>query len=187
MSPFSGRDGEFNEYLAEVLRSLDEVLHDSFQPVFVTEAPAACERLATEFDAPVIEMPLHHFAQGIQDTAAQKQPGGGAGTITLPSSSGVPIQLEPKTGQLDRGRDRVGTGWGTQIGRGGHRRDLLPRWHGDVGGPRSQCRCPPRRTGPSHCGSSQRLGGRSDHSNQPLPSSWCRWDNCRETSRLGAP
>lgn len=90
------RDGKFNEYLVEVLRSLDETLHDSFSPVFVTEAPAACERLAAEFDAPVIEMPLHHFAQGVQDVAAQKQPGG-ASTLTLPSSSGVPVKLEPRT------------------------------------------------------------------------------------------
>ena len=90
------RDGEFNEYLAEVLRSLDETLHDSFRPVFVTEAPAACERLAAEFAAPVIEMPLHHFAQGVQDSAEEKQPGG-IGTVTLPSSSGVAVKLEPRT------------------------------------------------------------------------------------------
>ena len=66
------RDGEFNEHLAEVLRSLDDSLHDSFQPVFVTDAPAACESLAEEFDAPVIEMPLHQFASGVQQLFDEK-------------------------------------------------------------------------------------------------------------------
>ena len=89
------RDGEFNEHLAEVLRSLDDSLHDSFQPVFVTDAPAACESLAEEFDAPVIEMPLYQFARGIQQVIKKKQPTGHSAT-TLPSASGVPIPLEPR-------------------------------------------------------------------------------------------
>ena len=87
------RDGEFNEHLAEVLRSLDDALHDSFQPVFVTDAPAACESLSEEFDAPVIEMSLRQFAQGIQqifDTRRHDSPG----VFTLPSASGVPIPLD---------------------------------------------------------------------------------------------
>ena len=89
------RDDEFNEHLAEVLRSLDDSLHDSFQPVFVTDAPAACESLADEFDAPVVEMPLHQFARGVQQVVEKKQPVG-HGNITLPSASGVPIALEPR-------------------------------------------------------------------------------------------
>lgn len=89
------RDGEFNEHLAEVLRSLDGALHDSFQPVFVTDAPSACGSLADEFDAPVIEMPLHQFARGIQQVIEEKRPGG-LDEITLPSASGVPIQLDPR-------------------------------------------------------------------------------------------
>ena len=89
------RDGEFNEHLAEVLRSLDDSLHDSFQPVFVTDAPAACESLADEFGAQVIEMPLNQFARGIQQIIEKKQPAG-SGTITLPSASGVPIPLESR-------------------------------------------------------------------------------------------
>lgn len=90
------RDGEYNEYLAETLRSLDESFHDLFRPVFVTESPTACERLAEEFTAPVIEMPLHHFARGVQQIAEEKQPGG-SGTTALPSTSGVPVELEPQT------------------------------------------------------------------------------------------
>ena len=90
------RDGEFNEHLAEVLRSLDDSLHDSFQPVFVTDAPAACESLADEFGAQVIEMPLNQFARGIQQIIEKKQPTGPS-TITLPSASGVPIPLEHRT------------------------------------------------------------------------------------------
>lgn len=90
------RDGEFDEYLAEALRSLDESFHDSFQPVFVTEAPAACERLAEEFSAPVIEIPLHHFARGVQQVADAKQPGG-LGATALPTTSGVPVELELRT------------------------------------------------------------------------------------------
>ena len=89
------RDGEFNDHLAEVLRSLDDSLHDSFRPVFVTDAPAACGALADEFDAPVIEMPLHQFAHGVQQITEKKQQVG-PGTITLPSASGVHIQLEPR-------------------------------------------------------------------------------------------
>ena len=89
------RDGELNQHLAEVLRSLDNSLHDSFRPIFVTDAPAVCKSLADEFDAPVIEMPLHQFAHGVQQIIDQKRlvdPG----TIALPSASGVPIQLDPK-------------------------------------------------------------------------------------------
>ena len=89
------RDGEFNDHLAELLRSLDNSLHDSFQPVFVTDAPAACELLADEFGAKVIEMPLSQFARGIQQIIEEKHPTG-SGTITLPSASGVPISLESR-------------------------------------------------------------------------------------------
>ena len=89
------RDNEFNEHLAEVLRSLDDSLHDSFRPVFVTDAPAACESLAGDYDAPVIEMPLSQFASGVQQVIEAKQPVG-PDTIALPSASGVPIQLEPR-------------------------------------------------------------------------------------------
>ena len=89
------RDCEFNEHLAEVLRSLDDSLQDSFRPVFVTDAPTACESLAEEFDAPVIEMPLHQFASGVQQVFKEKQPVG-PDSIALPSASGVPIQLEPR-------------------------------------------------------------------------------------------
>ncbi|MXY68671.1 MAG: ATP-binding protein [Acidobacteriia bacterium] len=89
------RDGEFNDHLAEVLRSLDDSLYDSFQPVFVTDAPAACESLAEEFDAPIIEMPLYQFAHGIQQTIEREQ-ANGHGIPSLPSASGVPVQLEPQ-------------------------------------------------------------------------------------------
>ena len=89
------RDGEFNEHLAEVLRSLDGSFHDLLQPVFVTDAPAVCEFLADEFDAPVIQMPLHQFARGIHQVVGKKQLGD-YGTITLPSASGVPISLDPQ-------------------------------------------------------------------------------------------
>ena len=89
------RDNEFSEQLAEVLRSLDDSLHDSFRPVFVTDAPAACASLADEFDAPIIEMPLHQFARGVQQIIEEKQPVG-TGTITLPSASGVPMQLDTR-------------------------------------------------------------------------------------------
>ena len=89
------RDGEFNDHLAELLRSLDDSLHDSFRPVFVTDAPRACEALADEFDAPVIEMPLHQFAHGIQQLTEEKQLAG-PNSVTLPSASGVSIKLEPR-------------------------------------------------------------------------------------------
>ena len=89
------RDNEFKEHLAEVLRSLDDALHDLFRPVFVTEAPASCEQVAEEFAAPVIEMPLHQFASGIQQVFANDQ-AAGPGTVTIPSGSGVPTQLEPR-------------------------------------------------------------------------------------------
>ena len=90
------RDGEFNDHLKEVLLSLDNSLHDSLRPVFVTEAPAACKSLADEFDAPVIEMPFHQFALGVQQVIGEKQ-SVEPGTITLPSGSGVAIRLEPQT------------------------------------------------------------------------------------------
>ena len=90
------RDGEFNGHLAEVLRSLDKSFHDSFRPVFVTESPTACRSLADEFDAPVIEMPLHQFAHGVQQVVEEKR-SVDPSTISLPSASGVAIQLEPKT------------------------------------------------------------------------------------------
>ena len=88
------RDGKFNEHLAEVLRSLDDSFHDSLQPVFVTDAPAVCESIAEEFGAPIIQMPLRQFAYGVHQVVAEKQQGDD--TVTLPSSSGVPIALEPR-------------------------------------------------------------------------------------------
>ena len=89
------RDGEFNEHLAEVLRSLDDSLYDSFQPVFVTDAPAACASLADEFGAQVVEIPLKQFAHGVRQIIAEKQPVG-TGNVTLPSASGVPIPVESR-------------------------------------------------------------------------------------------
>ena len=59
------------------------------------EAPASCEQVAEEFAAPVIEMPLHQFASGIQQVFANDQ-AAGPGTVTIPSGSGVPTQLEPR-------------------------------------------------------------------------------------------
>ena len=90
------RDGEFNDHLRELLLSLDTSLHDSLKPVFVTEARMTCQSLAVEFDAPVIEMPFHQFALGIQQHVGQKQ-SVDPGTVTLPSTSGVNIPLEPQT------------------------------------------------------------------------------------------
>ena len=90
------RDSEFNDHLLEVLRSLDYSLRNSLRPVFVTEAPAACKSIVDEFDAQVIEMPLHQFARGIQQVVGEKQLVG-TGTIALPSGSGVAIPLEPQT------------------------------------------------------------------------------------------
>ena len=89
------RDGEFNEQLAEVLRSLDDSLHDLFRPVFVTDDPAACESLADEFEAPVIEMSLHQFARGVQQLADQKG-SVDPSIISVPSASGVPIEIEAR-------------------------------------------------------------------------------------------
>ena len=90
------RDGEFNEHLAEVLRSLDNSLYDTFKPVFVTDAPASCQLIADEFDAPVIEMPLNQFASGVKQIIKEKQPLG-QNNVSLPSASGVPIQLDSPT------------------------------------------------------------------------------------------
>ena len=90
------RDGEFNDQLKELLLSLDTSLHDSLRPVFVTEAPNTCQSLADEFDAPIIEMPFHQFAIGIQQHVDHKQ-STDSGAITLPSASGVNIPLEPRT------------------------------------------------------------------------------------------
>ena len=89
------RDDEFNEYLAEILRTLDDSLHDSFRPVFVTDAPATCKSLAGEFEAPVVEMPLRQFASGVLQAIEKKQPIV-PDNRTLPTASGVPIRLEPR-------------------------------------------------------------------------------------------
>ena len=89
------RNPELGEHLAEVLRSLDESLHDSFRPVFVTEVPAVCESLASEFNAAVMEMSLHEFARGVQQVFEDKQLDG-SGDILLPSASGVPVRIEPQ-------------------------------------------------------------------------------------------
>ena len=90
------RDGEFNDHLRELLRSLDSSLHDSLRPVFVTEAPNTCQLLADEFDAPVIEMPIQQFAIGMQQHGEQTQ-SFDPHIVALPSASGVSIPLEPRT------------------------------------------------------------------------------------------
>ena len=87
------RSQEFVEYLQEVLRTLDESLHDSFRPIFVTDVPAVCESLSTEFNAPVLEMPMQEFTRGVQQVF-EERPLEASGEITLPSSSGVPVQLQ---------------------------------------------------------------------------------------------
>ena len=89
------RSPEFNEYLQEVLRTLDDSLHDSFRPIFVTDVPTACQPLSAEFDAPVFEMPVEEFTRGVQQAAEERTPEA-TGKIVLPSSSGVPVQLQPQ-------------------------------------------------------------------------------------------
>ena len=78
------RSQEFVEYLQEVLRTLDESLHDSFRPIFVTDVPAVCESLSTEFNAPVLEMPMQEFTRGVQQVVAEKRPLEASGEITAP-------------------------------------------------------------------------------------------------------
>ena len=89
------RDGEFNDHLRELLLSLDAALHDALRPVFVTEATEACRPLADQFNAPVIEMPLHQFAHGVQQLIGEKE-SVDPSTVTLPSGSGVNIQIKPQ-------------------------------------------------------------------------------------------
>ena len=89
------RSPEFNEYLQEVLRTLDESLYDSFRPIFVTDVPAACASLSTEFNAPVLEMSIQEFTRGVRQVVAGRSPEV-AGEMVLPSSSGVPVQLQPR-------------------------------------------------------------------------------------------
>ena len=87
------RSPDLNEYLEEVLRTLDESFYDSFKPIFVSEVPEVCALLSVEFNAPVLEMPVQEFARGVQQfiegRALESQ-----GQITLPTSSGVPVQLQ---------------------------------------------------------------------------------------------
>ena len=87
------RSPDLNEHLEEVLRTLDESFYDSFKPVFVSEVPEVCASLSVEFNAPVLEMPLQEFARGVQQfiegTASESH-----GEITLPNSSGIPVQLQ---------------------------------------------------------------------------------------------
>ena len=90
------RNPELNEFLAEVLRSLDESFQDYFRPVFVTEIPSVCESIASEFNAPIMEMSLHEFARGVQQIAEAKQPER-PGDVMLPAASGVPVPLDPHT------------------------------------------------------------------------------------------
>ena len=87
------RSPDFNEHLEEVLRTLDESFYDSLKPVFVSEVPEVCRSLSAEFKAPVLEMPFQEFARGVQqffDGGTPELPG----EITLPTSSGVPVQLQ---------------------------------------------------------------------------------------------
>ena len=90
------RDGEFNEHLKEVFRSLDYSFRDLFRPVFVTEVPTVCQALADDFRASVIEMSLPHFALGVQQLIADEETLDRR-TLSLPSASGVPIPIESQT------------------------------------------------------------------------------------------
>ena len=90
------RDLELIDHLKEVLRSLDLSFRDLFHPVFVTEVPAICEGLASEYQAPVIEMPLRHFARGVEGLMINRQPSEGD-TVSLPTKSGVNISLDSQT------------------------------------------------------------------------------------------
>ena len=90
------REGELNDYLQEVLRSLDESFEDSFRPVFVTETPETCKSLADEFDAPTMEMSLQEFVRGIQQFSEDNQKDASV-IASLPSASGVPVELDAHT------------------------------------------------------------------------------------------
>ena len=87
---------ELNDYLEEVLRSLDDSFQDSFQPVFVTEVPEVCESLAAEFGAPIMEMSLQDFARGIRQITEENKIGLSE-DVVLPSASGVPVELDHQT------------------------------------------------------------------------------------------
>ena len=89
------RSPEFNERLEEVLRTLDESFYDSFRPIFVTEVPEVCASLSAEFNAPVLEMPFQGFVRGVQQVVEGRTPES-SGQTTLPTSSGVPVQLQPQ-------------------------------------------------------------------------------------------
>ena len=89
------RSAESNEYLQEILRTLDESLHDSLRPIFVTDAPTECASVADEFNAPVMEMALDEFARGVRQTLERRSPEL-SGEVVLPSSSGVPVLLPPQ-------------------------------------------------------------------------------------------
>ena len=76
-----------------MLRTLDESFYDSFKPVFVSAVPEVCASLAAEFNAPVLEMPFQEFSRGVQQFFEGRTPEL-TDEITLPSSSGVPVQLQ---------------------------------------------------------------------------------------------
>ena len=88
------RDREFQADLAEVLRSLDDHFQESFRPVFITDVPTVCKSVAEEYDAPIIEMPMHHLARGIMQATGSRHADSGD-TIALPSASGVTVPLDP--------------------------------------------------------------------------------------------
>ncbi len=87
------RSPDLTDHLEEVLRTLDESFYDSFKPVFVSEVPEVCASLSVEFNAPVVEMPFPEFARGVQQFIEGNTPES-YGEITLPNSSGVPVQLQ---------------------------------------------------------------------------------------------
>ena len=78
-----------------MLRTLDESFYDSFKPVFVSEVPEVCASLSVEFNAPVLEMSFQEFARGVQNFIGGAAPESN-GEITLPSSSGIPVQLQAR-------------------------------------------------------------------------------------------
>lgn len=87
----------FERHIQTILEAAVEKLPDSMEIVFVSaSADDDVAELASRYDASHFPLPLHHLLSGLHQFAGERRNSLGQ-SIALPSNTGVPIAIEPRS------------------------------------------------------------------------------------------
>jgi tetratricopeptide (TPR) repeat protein len=82
-------------HLESSLRAIEEAFGDSVEFVIVTKHPGELQELADDFDAELINIPIHQLCAGLEFLISSNRVRAEADEYLLPSSSNAPIPLSP--------------------------------------------------------------------------------------------